>query len=118
MQALMFPAAYWIWIGDFRKAQSADADASAIALNVTSPAPLIYWLLVHAQLSWLKGEEAKAFDAVSRAEARARQSGVTVLNTMLGVHRVYAALGAGDLAQADRVLHDLESDTAVEEEVR
>ena len=118
MQALIFPAAYWSWTGDLRKARIADTDASAIALHATSPAPLIYWLLVHAQLCWLTGEESKAFEAVSRSEALALQSGVIVLNTMLGVHRVYAALGAGDLAQADRVLHDLESDTAVEEEAR
>ncbi len=118
MQALMFPAAYWSWTGDLRKSRIAGAEASAIALNATSPAPLIYWLIVHAQLSWLQGEETKAFEAVSQGEALARRSGVTVLNTMLGVHRVYAALGAGDLAQADRVLHDLESNTAVEEEAK
>jgi ATP/maltotriose-dependent transcriptional regulator MalT/DNA-binding SARP family transcriptional activator len=118
MQALMFPAAYWSWTGDIRKARIAGADASAIALHATSPAPLIYWLLVHAQVCWLTGEEANALEALARAETLARQSGVIVLNTMLGVHRVYAALGAGDLDQADRVLHNLELDTAVEEEAR
>lgn len=118
MQALMFPAAYWSWRGDFKKALQVDADAARIGGSATSAAALIYWLLVHAQLQWLVGEEARAFDAIARAKALATESGVVVLNAMLGVHGAYAALGSGNLAKADEFLTELELHLPVAEQAR
>jgi DNA-binding SARP family transcriptional activator len=110
LSALVFPIRYWTWCGDFNRAlRCADR---AIAMNATSPAPLIELLLLRSMVLSQQAEHEAAFETHNRAQTLAAETGVVVMESHLLVQRAFTALSAGDLEQADRLLTDLERDAA------
>jgi DNA-binding SARP family transcriptional activator len=110
ISAFIFPIVYWTSCGDFNRAlRYADR---AIAVNTTSPAPLLALLLSRSVVLTQQAEHGAAFEIQERAQALAEEADIAVMKNDLLVQRAFSALSAGHVAQVDRLLRELEADPA------